>query len=94
MSLYVYQHCEDIDADSNASSAVEVDAFSAVSTFNWIQICGICIGYHTDQGPQGRDQYDGQGVYCGQSTASEVFLIILYYPTIHIFSAFLYVCTM
>ena len=33
------------------------------------------LGYHTDQGPKGIGQYDGQGVYCGLSTASEVFLI-------------------
>ena len=32
------------------------------------------IGYHIDQGPQGRGQYDDQGVYCGLSTVSEVFL--------------------
>ena len=38
-------------------------------------------GHHTDQGPQGRGQYYGQGVYCGLSTASEVF-IIFFYPTI------------
>ena len=30
---------------------------------------------HTDQGPEGHSQYDSQGVYCGLSTASEVFLI-------------------
>ena len=33
------------------------------------------LGLHTDQGPQGRSQYDDQGVYCGPSTASELFLI-------------------
>ena len=33
------------------------------------------LGCYTDQGPLGRGQYDGQGVYCGLSTASEVFLI-------------------
>ena len=33
------------------------------------------IGYYTDQGPYGRGQYDGQGVYFGLSTTSEVFLI-------------------
>ena len=33
------------------------------------------LGYYTDQGPQGCSHYDGQGVYCGLSTASEVFLI-------------------
>ena len=33
------------------------------------------LGCYTDQGQQGRVQYDGQGVYCGASTASEVFLI-------------------
>ena len=32
------------------------------------------LGCHTDQGPQVRGQYDGQGVYCGLSTASEVFI--------------------
>ena len=32
-------------------------------------------GCYTDQGPQGRSQYYGQGVYCGLNTASEVFLI-------------------
>ena len=32
-------------------------------------------GYHTDQGPLGRGQYNGQGVYCGLSTPSAVFLI-------------------
>ena len=31
---------------------------------------------HTDQGPKGRGQYDGQGMYCGLSTAPEVFLIL------------------
>ena len=30
---------------------------------------------YTDQGPQGRGQYDGQGEYYGLSTASEMFLI-------------------
>ena len=33
------------------------------------------LGYYTDQGPQGRGQYDDHGVYCGPSTASKVFLI-------------------
>ena len=33
------------------------------------------LGYYTDQGPKCRGQYDGQGVYCGLRTASEVFLI-------------------
>ena len=33
------------------------------------------LGYHTDQGPQGHGQYDGQGVYYGLSTATKVFLI-------------------
>ena len=35
------------------------------------------LGYHTDQGPYGHHQYDGQGeyMYCDMSTASEVFLI-------------------
>ena len=33
------------------------------------------LGYYTDQGPQGRGQYYGQGVFCGPNTASEVFLI-------------------
>ena len=28
-----------------------------------------------DQGPPGHGQYNGHGVYCGLSTASEVFLI-------------------
>ena len=32
-------------------------------------------GYYIDQGPYGRCQYDDQGVYCGLSTASEMFLI-------------------
>ena len=35
----------------------------------------IELGYQTDRGPTGLGQYDGQGVYCGLSTASEVFLI-------------------
>ena len=38
---------------------------------------GCC--YYTDQGPQSCGQYDSQGVYlgvyCGLSTAPEVFLI-------------------
>ena len=33
------------------------------------------LGYYTDQDPKGHSQYDGQGVYCCPSTASEVFLI-------------------
>ena len=33
------------------------------------------LGCYTDQGPRGCSQYDGQGLYCGLSTASEVFLI-------------------
>ena len=33
------------------------------------------LSYHTDQGPYGHGQYNGQGVYYGLSTASEVFLI-------------------
>ena len=32
------------------------------------------LGYYTDQGPKGHGEYNGQGVYCGLSTASEVFL--------------------
>ena len=35
----------------------------------------IELGYQTDRGPTCLGQYDGQGVYCGLSTASEVFLI-------------------
>ena len=35
------------------------------------------LGYYNDQGPCGCDQYDGQGVYCGRSTASEVLLFLL-----------------
>ena len=31
--------------------------------------------YYTDQAPYSRGQYDGQGVYYGLSSASEVFLI-------------------
>ena len=37
----------------------------------------ISLGYHTDQGPSGEGQYNGQGLYCGQSTASEVFPFLL-----------------
>ena len=33
------------------------------------------LGYHIDQGPWGRRQYDDQGEYCDLSTASEVFFI-------------------
>ena len=33
------------------------------------------LGHHTDQGHTGYGQYDGQGMYFGPSTASEVFLI-------------------
>ena len=33
------------------------------------------LGCCTDQGPQGWSQYDDLGMYCGLSTASEVFLI-------------------
>ena len=33
------------------------------------------LPYYTDCGPMGRGQYNGQGVYCGLSIASEVFLI-------------------
>ena len=35
----------------------------------------IPLGFYADQGPQGCSQYDGQGKYCGSSTASEVFPI-------------------
>ena len=42
------------------------------------------LGYYTDQGPYGRGQYNGQGVYCGLSTASEVFLIL----TTHLYEYF------
>ena len=38
------------------------------------------LGYYTDQGPKGRSQYNGQGVFCGLSTASEVFLIFTIQP--------------
>ena len=34
------------------------------------------LGCYTDQGLWGRCQYGGQGVYCGLSTAAEVFLIL------------------
>ena len=34
------------------------------------------LGYYTDQGPLGCGQYNGQGVYCGLSTGSEVFLML------------------
>ena len=33
------------------------------------------LGYYTDQCPYGCGQYNGQGVYCGLSSASEVFLL-------------------
>ena len=33
------------------------------------------LDYYTDHGPLGRGQYNGQGVYCGLSTASGVFPI-------------------
>ena len=33
------------------------------------------LDYYTYQGPEGHGQYDGQGVYCDPSTASEVFPI-------------------
>ena len=35
-------------------------------------------GHHTDRGPMGLGQYDGLVAYCGLSTASSVFLILLY----------------
>ena len=50
------------------------------------------IDYYTDCGPIGFGQYNGQGVYCGLSTASEVFLIFttqLY----QYFSGFFSICT-
>ena len=50
------------------------------------------LGFYTDQSPEGRGQYDSLGVYCGQSTASEVFLIFttkLY----QYFSVFFSICT-
>ena len=43
-------------------------------------------GYYTDQGPYDRGQYDDQGVYCGLSTASEVFLIFLLPNYIHVYA--------
>ena len=54
-------------------------------TFVYVCVC-VCVweggggplGYYTDQGPQGRSQYDGQRVYnCGLRTASIMFLILL-----------------
>ena len=44
------------------------------------------LGYYTDQGSLSHGQYNGQGVYCGLSTASEVFLFFttLLYLTIPI----------
>ena len=33
------------------------------------------LGCYTDQGPLGCCLYNGQGVYCGLSTASVVFLV-------------------
>ena len=42
------------------------------------------LPYYTDQDPLNRGQYDGQGIYWGLNTASEVFSYF-YYPTVHIF---------
>ena len=33
------------------------------------------LGYYTDQGPQGHGQYNGQGMFFGLNTTSDVFLI-------------------
>ena len=46
--------------------------FIQMATINVATISGV---HCTDQGPKGRSQYNGQGVYCGLSTASEVILI-------------------
>ena len=35
------------------------------------------LGHHTDRGPMGLGQYNSLGEYCGLSTASEVFLLLL-----------------
>ena len=53
------------------------------------------LGYYTtDQGPQGRGQYDGQRVYCGLSSASELFFFILTTQLYQYFSLFFFaICT-
>ena len=45
------------------------------------------LGNYTDHGQEGSGQYNGQGVYCGLSTASEVFRIFTF---LHFFSVFVH----
>ena len=40
----------------------------------------ILLGHHTDCGPMGIGQYNSLGEYCGLSTDTEVFLILLDLP--------------
>ena len=43
----------------------------------------IPIGHHTDHGPIDLGLYDSLGEYCGPSTASSVFLIIIIIVYLH-----------